>query len=220
MNRRTVKRDVERVCASLKNEYGHSRLNNPKNPLDDLVYVIMSNRTLPKMARRTYRDLKKKYPKWDMVLESKTATVKKILAPAGLSSIRTAYIRKMLRIIRRDFNKCTLRPLKRWDEIKAFSYLASLPGVSEKVAKCVMMYTLGHKVLPVDVHVHRISRRLGWINKNRADQSHEQLEAIIPPRLRYDYHVNCVMHGRKVCKANKPDCKNCCVKQYCRSIFI
>ncbi len=89
--------------------------------------------------------------------------------------------------------------------------LVSLPGVSEKVAKCIMMYTLNHRVLPVDVHVHRVVSRLGWTKRKRADQCHQELESLVPPRWRYAFHVGCVLHGRAVCRAQKPLCGNCSI---------
>ena len=93
--------------------------------------------------------------------------------------------------------------------------LITLPGVSDKVAKCVMMYTMGKQVLPVDAHVHRVTRRLGWTSRKRADQTHEELEALIRPEQRYNFHVNCIQHGRLICIPHTPICNICPVNQYC-----
>ena len=90
-----------------------------------------------------------------------------------------------------------------------------LDGVSEKVAKCVMMYTLGFDVLPVDVHVHRVATRLEWTNRKRADQCHEELEALVKPRYRFAFHVDCICHGRAVCRPKNPRCNDCVIRRYC-----
>jgi len=217
MNSKTPAADVQDVCKGLKREYGHSRLNNPQNPLDDLIFVLLSNRTLPATALKVFDNLKQKYPCWDQALSSRPCEIKRILKPSGFANIRTNYLKKILGRIQKDFSACTLQPLTKMNKKAALSYLASLPGVSDKVAKCVMMYTLNYRVLPIDVHVHRISKRLGWTEKNRADQAPELLESIIPAQCRYDYHVNCVQHGRAICKSTKPRCDACCISKYCPS---
>ena len=95
------------------------------------------------------------------------------------------------------------------------AYLTKLPGVSTKVAYCVMMYTMDRQVLPVNVHVHRICRRLGWLDKKRADQSHEVLAALVPPQRRFAFHVDCLMLGRQVCTPSKPKHSDCILREYC-----
>ena len=207
---------VRRVCERLEATYGQPRLGNPKKPLDDLVYIILSNKTSPTTARRVYDAVKKRFKSWDAMLRARNSTVESILKPAGLSKIKSAQLRGALRSIARDFGRCSLNDLSKWPQAEAECYLTSLPGVSEKVAKCVMIYTLGAQVLPVDGHVHRISNRLGWTARKRADQCHDELEPLVPPARRYAFHVDCIAHGRKLCRPANPICKNCCIQRYCR----
>lgn len=206
---------VSAVCRALEGVYGASRLGNPKQPLDDLVYIIISNKTTPWMARMTFRRLKDRFHTWDDVLASPPAVLRSILKPAGLSTVKSRQIRGTLRKIKRDFGGCNLRALRRQHEAEAYQYLTGLPGVSDKVAKCVMLYTLGSNVLPVDAHVHRVATRLGWTARKRADQCHEELESLVSPELRYSFHVDCVLHGREVCRPENPACGRCCISRYC-----
>lgn len=208
-------REVKKVCTLLEREYGKPRFGNPKNPLDDLIYIILSNRTLPFSARRTYNELKRSAHQWESLLSMKVGNIKKILKPSGLSTVKSRQIYGALKKIHDDFGRCSLNALKKKNSVEVESYLISLPGVSKKVAKCVMMYTMGFEVLPVDVHVHRIARRLGWTLRNRADQCHEELESLISPSLRYVFHVGCIAHGRKRCFSNHPDCLSCCLNVHC-----
>ena len=143
------------------------------------------------------------------------SALRSLLRPAGLSVIKSRHIRAAFRSIKESFGVCDLSPLKGLAPEAAQDYLVGLPGVSEKVAKCVMMYTLGAAVLPVDTHVHRISGRLGWTARKRADQCHAELEALVPPILRRDFHVACVAHGRKVCRPLNPLCHECPISRYC-----
>jgi endonuclease III len=161
----------------LTDTYGTPRFGNPSDPLDDLIFIILSNKTAPLTARRTYRRLRDRFPEWDEVLTTPLSTLESILKPAGLSAIKSRQIQAALRQIKHDFHTCNLNPLKQLSQDAAEKYLIGLPGTSEKVAKCIMMYTLNFLVLPVAVHVHRISSRMGWTARKRADQCHSELEA-------------------------------------------
>jgi endonuclease III len=206
---------VRQVCYRLRQSYGFPRHGNPSDSLDDLLYLILSNRTAPNVAQTTYDQLKGTFRSWDDLLQAPIHRIREILSPAGLSRKRTLQIRGFLRTIRNRFGRCDLGSLRGFDNEGAESFLISLPGVSVKVAKCVMMYTLRRQVLPVDVHVHRIAGRLGWTNRRRADQCHEELEALIAPPLRAAFHVACISHGRTVCRPRNPLCHTCCIRHYC-----
>lgn len=207
---------VRRVCEALDSAYETSRLGNPDDPLDDLVFIIVSNKTSPDTARRVYASIRRRFPRWDDVLASPPSTLELLLGPAGLARVKSRQIRGALRRIREDFGSCDLAPLRQRSQDSIEQYLLRLPGVSDKVAKCVMMWTLGAEVLPVDSHVHRIARRLGWTSRKRADQCHDELEALVPPERRASFHVDCIMHGRAVCRPTGPECENCCIRRYCR----
>lgn len=206
---------VSAVCDALQGAYGTPRLGNPKRPVDDLIYIVISNKTNPAMAEKVYRRLKETHQNWEDLLDSRPAVLRSILKPAGLSTVKSRQLRAALQIMRGDFGKCDLRSLRGKTEAEIHSYLTALPGVSDKVARCVMMYTMGAKVLPVDSHVHRIASRLGWTARKRADQCHEELESLVPPDRRYAFHVDAVLHGRKVCRPERPECDRCCIRRYC-----
>jgi endonuclease III len=167
------------------------------------------------MARLTYRRLKASYDSWDGALEGGGGLLRSILKPAGLSGIKARQLRAAFRKIRKDFGRCDLRALRQGSVPEIHAYLIALPGVSDKVAKCVMMYTMGACVLPVDAHVHRIATRLGWTARKRADQCHEELECLVPPHWRHPFHVDCVLHGREICRPENPACEKCCINSYC-----
>jgi endonuclease III len=208
-------REVASVCTALSNAYGTPRFGNPTDPLDDLIFIILSNKTGPAAARKTYRDLRRRFPRWDNILSAPLSTLESILKPAGLSAVKSRQIRAALYRIKKEFGRCNLNALKRTSADDAEDFLVGLPGASEKVAKCVMMYTLHLGVLPVDTHVHRISSRLGWTARRRADQCHAELEALVLPALRRNFHVACIAHGRKVCRPRSPQCHDCCINRYC-----
>jgi endonuclease III len=206
---------VRQVCKKLEQTYGKPRLGNPSEPLDDLVYIIVSNKTPPDRADKLYQALKSTYETWDDVLAKGFKKLERVLKPGGLVKAKAPQMWAALEKVRDDFGKCDLSILKGYSESEAFDYLVSLPGVSKKVAKCVMMYTLEMDVLPVDSHVHRVSKRLGWTDKKEPRQAHEELEALVPPELRYGFHVDCLVHGREICRPAQPKCPSCVIRKSC-----
>jgi len=206
---------VRRVCEALERTYGRPCFGNPEDPLDDLIYTIVSNKTSPSIAQETYARMKGEFAVWDDALVSPPSTLQLLLQSAGLATVRSQQIRAALEKITSDFGSCDLTQLKERSEREIEDYLVSLPGASDKVAKCVMMYTMGADVLPVDSHVHRIAGRLGWTSRKRSDQCHEELEALVPPKRRSAFHVGCIAHGRSICRPTTPLCDQCCISRHC-----
>lgn len=162
-----------------------------------------------------YERLRKRFPTWHEVVEADSSELVLLLKPAGFASKRAKQIKASLEKVDNDFGAYSLDTLKNLSQEEAQSYLTSLHGVSEKVAKCVMMYALGFNVLPVDVHVHRVARRLGWATVDRPEQDKGRLELVVPPKRRFSFHVGCVSHGRALCRASRPNCPSCPLKNYC-----
>ncbi|MDP9192814.1 MAG: hypothetical protein M3P06_14020 [Acidobacteriota bacterium] len=213
--RRARESAVNDVCSALAASYPGSRLGNPRDPVADLVYITISNRTTPAQAVSAYKILRSHVRSWDDLLVVRRRTIDHVLRPAGLSAIKAAFLVGLARALRDRFGRVTLGPLRRMTDAERLQLLTSLPGVSGKVARCVMMYCFDSAVLPVDVHVHRLASRLGWTARKRADQSHEELEALVPSARRMRFHVDAIQHGRAVCAATNPACTVCVLQDYC-----
>ncbi len=206
---------IRTYCEKLERQYGSPRHGNKRDPLDELVYIILSTRTGEAVFRGIYRDLKRAFPSWDDVAARRVAEFHRILAPGGLSSVKAYQLLGIFSTLRREFGRATLTPLKAMSDQDAERFLTSLPGVGKKVAKCVLMYSLDRLVLPVDVHTHRIAMRLGLVAKRRPDTSQDLIEAQVPPELRYGFHVNAIAHGRTICLPRKPTCGACVLRECC-----
>lgn len=207
--------EVVEVCRRLDSCYQSPRLGNPSAPISSLVYILLSNRTSPKVARRVYRSLRERLGEWKRLLDIDEVTLRNVLRPAGLERKRADNLQVIASTLDEKFGAVTLDPLAEWSTDEAEGFLVDLPGVSTKVAKCVLLYAFDRCVLPVDVHVHRITARLGWQSHSRPDQSHATLETLVPEQHRYAFHVNCVAHGRKMCTARSPACEDCVLSDVC-----
>lgn len=99
---------------------------------------------------------------------------------------------------------------------KTVEELVSLPGVGIKSASVILAAGFNIPALPVDTHVFRVSNRLGIAQAKTPEEMHEKLKKIVPVDFWIDFHHSIVLHGRYVCKAAKPDCANCELKQFCK----
>jgi endonuclease-3 len=208
--------ECRRICRTLERAYHSPRHGNPDNPLDDLIYIILSTRTRDSSFARTFRAVKQAFPSWNGLFSKDRRKLERILIPGGLGRLKSGQVTTIVAELRRQFGTASLAPLKKMNDREAESFLTALPGVGPKIAKCVLMYTLKRRVLPVDVHVHRVATRLGFETKKRPDTSQELIESAVPPELRYSFHVNAISLGRSVCLARNPKCDICPISKWCR----
>jgi endonuclease III len=166
---------------------------------------------------RVYERLKAALPDWQLLLETPLSVISELIADAGLVAQRTNRLVTIAQTLAGDFGTVSLTLLTEMSDQDAFAYLTTLPGVGPKSAKCVMMYSLGREVLPVDTHTARLAFRLGLVASASAPAIDKELEQIVPPPLRYDFHVNAVAHGRVVCRAVRPRCGECALRPACPS---
>ena len=102
-----------------------------------------------------------------------------------------------------------------------FDELMELKGVGKKTAAITMVY--GHRkadYIPVDVHVHVISNRLGWVKTKNAEQTMDELMKIVPRRYWHDLNDLFVLHGQNICITMSPFCSKCAIRQHCPRIGV
>jgi endonuclease III len=204
----------------LRERYGDWDHHNRKNPLDELLFILCSTKTNENGYRGTYSALRRAFPRFDTIAEAPPEYLAKPLATGGLQHQKARAIRGICDAIVARFDKLTLAPLRAMPDAECEAFLTSLPGVGKKVARCVMMYSLGRAVFPVDTHCWRIARRLGWVRATRGDghcapRDMDRLQDKLPLPLRFSLHVNFVSLGRELCVAGKPRCAECPLADLC-----
>ncbi|MBA2882083.1 endonuclease III [Desulfosalsimonas propionicica] len=207
---------VRTVCSILQSQYLISSLGNKSNPLDEYLYILLSLRTHEKGTKSAYRAFKKHYPSWSAAEKASPMELSKVITCAGLSKQKANNIYKTLKYLKSEFGSVSMAKLKNLPKDEVERYLLHLPGVGLKSAKCIMMFSFGFNVLPVDVHVFRLSSRLGWCNCGKSKDAHVLMSKIVPKDLYYSFHVLCVQHGRNVCRGHHPSCEYCCISGYCK----
>ena len=98
--------------------------------------------------------------------------------------------------------------------------LVSLPGVGRKVANCVRVYAFDIPCIPVDVHVHRISNRMGLIKTKKPEESEFALMDLYPQKYWKVVNDAFVVFGKTVCKPISPKCETCPVTEICPKLII
>ena len=85
-----------------------------------------------------------------------------------------------------------------------------------KTAACVLLFSFGKAVMPVDTHIFRVTKRLGLIDKAlNIEEAHKVLSGLVPKHLIYRFHLGIIEHGRRTCKAENPRCGSCVLYELC-----
>jgi len=97
-----------------------------------------------------------------------------------------------------------------------FESLRNLAGVGQKTANVVLNCAFGKPTIAVDTHVFRVANRLGLVDEANPENTEESLLKKIPKKFLYYAHHWMILHGRYVCQARKPNCKNCQIEKFCQ----
>jgi endonuclease III len=213
-----MRRRAHHIAGQLHAEYASPRHGNKANPLDELVFILLSQMTTHHSFNRVFNRLKRTVGSWEHALSMPLPKIQALIKDAGLSGQKAPRLKAILKRLKQDFGRVSLAPLKRMGDDQAEAYLTSLPGIGLKSAKCILMYSLDRSVLPVDTHVWRVVSRLGLVpSGTRYPQVHRVAEEAVAPRDRFSIHVNAIAHGRRVCLPLRPRCPKCSLKRSCET---
>jgi endonuclease-3 len=214
--RQHARRKVAAVCRRLAKAYGPVELGERGPVLDELVGTILSQNTSDTNSHAAFEELSRRFSDWDAVRRAPVRRIAGAIRRGGLAEQKAPRIKAILRAIHRERGELSLEFLRDVPPAEAMEYLTAFDGIGPKTAACVLLFACRKPVLPVDTHVHRISRRLGLIGPNvDAAKAHDELPRLVAPRLVLEFHVGLIRHGRRVCKARKPGCEECPLLDLC-----
>jgi endonuclease III len=208
-------REVIEADKRLKRIYGEPR-KPARDAVSQLIATMLSQATTDVQTARSFDALRRRYPTWEQVRDAPVSRIAQAIRSSGLSKQKAPRIKQALRHITGERGRIELNFLKKMPVDQAEQWLMSIAGVGPKTASIVLLFSFRKPLFPVDTHVYRVTKRLGWIPQNvSVEQAHDLLRAAVPPRLHYRLHLNLIEHGRKICLARKPRCAICVLKEMC-----
>lgn len=213
------------IGAVLDAAYGapEAELGNKPDPLDEAIYIILSFQTDLARFSSTWSRLRTAYPSWDVLVQAAASDVARTLRDGGLHWQKTRAIHRPLAEVRRVAGEPSLDLLRTLNDEEAERLLTRLPGLSWKSARCVLLYSLGRDVLPIDSNTFRILKRTGVLPRRavyRRRSLHEAIQAAVPAPRRRALHVNLVVHGQRTCLPRAPQCACCPLNADCPKVGL
>lgn len=190
-----------------------------KSLFEYIIGVMLSQNTSDKNAIRAYLNLKKIYGEItpEKILSTSIEKLVEALKPAGMYNQRAQRIVELAKIFTERNVEEELRKLVEEGKLReARKYLVNLPGVGLKTADVVLLMYYKQPVFPVDTHIRRVSKRLGFIEKDDYETISRWWMKQLKPNEYLEAHLLLITHGRKTCKARKPLCDKCPINKYCK----
>ena len=175
-------------------------------PFSILIGTILSARTKDESTTKVVKILFSKYKNSKELSNAKLKDVEKIIKSIGFYHVKAKRIIEVSKIINSKYGG------KVPDELEK---LVDLPGVGRKTANCVLVYAFDKPAIPVDIHVHRISNRLGLVKTKTPEETEFELMKKIPKKLWLEINDTFVMYGQNICKPISPMCNVCKIKKDC-----
>lgn len=207
---------VGKVYDALASYYGELEWRPANDPLSELVLTILSQHTSDLNSFRAFAAMRERFPNWEEARDAPVDELAEAIRTGGLANVKAPRIQEVLREISEQRPDLNLDFLYETPIEEARAWLMSFRGVGPKTAACVLMFACGMPVMPVDTHVHRVTVRIGLISpRTDAAKAHIELEALVEPDRRYNFHVYTITHGRQICHAQNPLCEKCVVARWC-----
>lgn len=176
-------------------------------PFSILIGTILSARTKDEATTKAVKALFLKYKNPKELAKAKIKDVEKIIKSIGFYHVKSKRIIEVAKIIDKKYKG------KVPDNLDT---LVQLPGVGRKTANCVLVYAFEKPAIPVDIHVHRISNRLGLVDTKNPEETEQELMKKIQKKYWIDINDTFVMYGQNICKPISPMCDVCKIKKICK----
>ena len=172
-----------------------------------LIAVILSAQTTDKQVNVVTKDLFRDYPDAASLAAADPDAVEEIIRRIGMYKTKAKNIIAASKILVEEYGG---------EVPEDFDRLVKLPGVGRKTANVVLAVGCGVPAIPVDTHVFRVANRIGIVEEKDVLKTELALMEQLPKDSWIDMHHALIWHGRRVCKARKPECDTCSIADICR----
>jgi endonuclease-3 len=178
-----------------------------ENPFQLLVATVLSAQTTDKKVNEVTRKLFKIYKSPQDFATLDYGELEQEIKEIGLYRNKAKNIINLSRSLLENFNG---------EVPRSHEDLMTLPGVGRKTANVVLSNAYGIPALAVDTHVFRVSNRLGLATASKVEETEKQLTKAIPKDEWIIAHHTLIFHGRRICKAQRPNCGECALASKCK----
>ena len=179
--------------------------------------TILSQNTTRSNTDRAFENLLERFGgDWERIRRAPTEEVVDAIEVGGLARQKAPRIQTILATLEEERGAYSLEFLRDRDVQQAREYLLQFKGVGPKTAAFTLMDAAGMPLFPMDTHILRICRRLGWIDESTSSSdAHDRMLPEIPEGEHYAAHIVMVRHGRELCHARNPECAECTLRSVC-----
>ncbi len=177
-----------------------------RDPYRVLIRTILSQRTRDQNTDLASKQLFSQYKTMTDIANADPAQLEPLIRPAGFYHVKARRIVEVSRKLLNEFKGKVPSTTKG---------LLELPGVGRKTANCVLVYGFQKPAIPVDVHVHRISNRLGLVTTEKPEETEKELEKIVPKEYWIDLNDLMVQFGQTICRPQSPLHDECPLQDCC-----
>jgi len=178
-----------------------------RTPFELLIAVILSAQATDVGVNKATRRLYPVAAKPQAILDLGEDGLKRHIATIGLYNAKAKNIIATCRILVERYGG---------EVPRSREALEALPGVGRKTANVVLNTAFGEPTIAVDTHIFRVANRTGLAPGKDVRAVEDKLIKVVPAEFRQDAHHWLILHGRYVCKARKPDCPRCVIRDLCR----
>jgi len=196
---------VDLIMERLQQQYD-LRVFEDGDPYRVLIRTILSQRTRDDNTDRASAQLFSEYHTMTEIAEADPALLEPLIRPAGFYHVKAKHIVEVSRKLLDEFKGHVP------DDMKG---LLELPGVGRKTANCVLVYGFQIPAIPVDVHVHRISNRLGLVDTKHPEETEVELEKLVPREYWIELNDLMVQFGQTICRPQSPRHEECPLQELC-----
>jgi endonuclease III len=176
------------------------------DPFKILIGTILSARSRDENTSKVVRKLFQKYKNALELANADLNDIKSIIHSIGFYNTKAERIKQVSKIILEKFQGAVPNEIED---------LLGLPGVGRKTANCVLVYAFNKPAIPVDIHVHRISNRIGIVKTPNAKKTEEELIKIVNKEYWLILNNIFVIFGQNICLPIRPKCQMCSLKGIC-----
>jgi len=206
---------VIKILRKWSSQYEHPTLRSThkeKNPFKTLIACLLSLRTQDANTRKATDSLFAVAETPRQILKLSQKKLEKLIYSSGYYRNKAKIIKHVSKTILEEYGGKVPSSIEELMKIK---------GVGRKTAAITRVFGFGKAdCIPVDVHVHVVANRLGWVKTKKPEQTELELMKIVPRKYWFELNTLFVLFGKHVCVTISPFCSKCPIRKYCLRVGV